>query len=159
MERIQPILYLNIVHASKEKAQRYIDLALERLLDREVDWKKICIHCPVIGDGQSGLSPREAKLFVKGARGARTGTFEVFGDGETVYVKDRQDVVEMPKDGPKKYGAVKPKEGPKKYGAAKPKEGRKKDDAAKPKEGPKKDGAAKPKEGPKKDGAVDPKEH
>ena len=111
MERIQPILYINIVHASKEKAQRYIDLALERLLDREVDWKKICIHCPVIGDGQSGLSPREAELFVKG-RIRGLGKFDVFSDGETVYVEDRQDVVEMPTKGPKKDGAARPKKGP-----------------------------------------------
>ena len=122
MERIQPILYINIVHASKEKAQRYIDLALERLLDREVDWKKICIHCPVIGDGQSGLSPREAKLFVKG-RIRGLGKFDVFSDGETVYVEDRQDVVEMPTKGPKKDGAVNAKKGPKKDGAARPKKG------------------------------------
>ena len=122
MERIQPILYLNIVHASKEKAQRYIDLALERLLDREVAWKTICIHCPVIGNKQSGLSPEEAKLFVKG-RIRGLGKFDVFSDGETVYVEDRQDVVEMPTKGPKKDGAVNAKKGPKKDGAARPKKG------------------------------------
>ena len=111
LERIQPVLYIDVVRASKEKAQRYIELSLERLRDREADWKKIFIHCPVLDSNKSGLEPKEAKRVVIAWARAYGMDVSVCDDGETVYVEVEDETETPKKDGawrPKKDGAGKP---------------------------------------------------